>query len=71
LEGEGGGMGLDMGMGIGLEEDDICTDPDVYENGTLKLAELLVQYLGINLSPYPKKPGSSPINLSFGDEFEN
>ena len=51
-----------------LEEDDIFEDPDIFKDGEyIEVSELLIQYLALNLKPYPKKAGTEKVRYSFGD----
>eukprot|EP00566_Odontella_aurita_P027769 CAMPEP_0113597814 /NCGR_PEP_ID=MMETSP0015_2-20120614/41227_1 /TAXON_ID=2838 /ORGANISM="Odontella" /LENGTH=165 /DNA_ID=CAMNT_0000505735 /DNA_START=386 /DNA_END=883 /DNA_ORIENTATION=+ /assembly_acc=CAM_ASM_000160 len=50
----------------GVDEDDVVEDEAVLgSEGVLDLGELVAQLFRLKLDPYPKKPGSKPINLSF------
>jgi len=47
-------------------EDDIIEDESIFSNdGVLDAGELVAQHLCLKLDPYPKMPGTKPINLSF------
>mmetsp|Transcript_52226 Transcript_52226/g.62902 ORF Transcript_52226/g.62902 Transcript_52226/m.62902 type:complete len:277 (+) Transcript_52226:50-880(+) len=46
-------------------EDDIIEDEGVCSGNTLDAGEFVAQLFRLKLDPYPKKPGSEPINLSF------
>ncbi len=44
-----------------IEDENIYNDDD----GVLDVGELVAQLFRANLDPYPKKPGTKPINISF------
>ena len=48
------------------EEDDLVEDEAVMgRDGVLDAGELVAQLFRLKLDPYPKKPGTKPIRLSF------
>ena len=46
-------------------EDDIIEDEAVYKDGMLDLGELVAQIFRVKLDPFPKKPGTKPIDMEF------
>lgn len=47
-------------------EEDVIEDEAVYSaDGIIDLGELVAQTFRLKLDPYPKKPGTKPINISF------
>eukprot|EP00978_Attheya_sp_CCMP212_P010088 scaffold24241_cov53-Attheya_sp.AAC.3 len=62
-------MGLDELQNLlsdfDLDEDVIEDENILSTNGVLDLGELVAQNFRLKLDPYPKKPGSKPINISF------
>jgi hypothetical protein len=62
-------MGLDELQNLlsdfDLNEDVIEDENILSTNGVLDLGELVAQNFRLKLDPYPKKPGSKPINMSF------
>jgi hypothetical protein len=48
-------------------EEDIIEDENIYNaaKGQVDVGELVAQLFAVKLDPYPKKPGSKPVNLSF------
>jgi len=46
-------------------EDDVMEDEGIYESGgMIDIGELVAQLFWLKLDPYPKKPGSSPVQSS-------
>lgn len=46
-------------------EDDVMEDEAIFsKDGTLDIGELVAQLFWLKLDPYPKKPGTGPINVS-------
>ena len=46
-------------------EDDVMEDEAIFStDGTLDVGELVAQLFWLKLDPYPKKPGTGPINIS-------
>ncbi len=43
---------------------------DTYENGRIDIGELVSQYLGVNLDPYPRKKGAQLGAAEFGKKPE-
>ena len=62
-------MGLkpiqDMLQDFELEDDVIEDEAVMGSDGMLDVGELVAQLFRLKLDPYPKKPGSKPINISF------
>jgi hypothetical protein len=50
----------------GEYDDLLVEDESIYSllTGTLDVGELVAQSFWLNLDPYPKKPGSGPIEIS-------
>jgi len=44
---------------------DVIEDLMIFKEGVVDAGELAAQLLRLELDPFPKKPGSEPINLSF------
>ena len=49
-----------------LDDDDSIEDQSIYSavDGRFDAGELVAQTFWLNLDPYPKKPGTSPIQTS-------
>jgi uncharacterized metal-binding protein YceD (DUF177 family) len=50
--------------------DDMVDEFEVFSGGKIDLGETVAQYLGINLDPYPRKPGASLPPLEFGPKID-
>eukprot|EP00957_Ditylum_brightwellii_P211713 15366496-Ditylum_brightwellii.AAC.2 len=55
----------DLLMDFDLEEDYIEDEAVFSSKGILDVGELVAQLFRLKLDPYPKKPGSKPINISY------
>lgn len=55
----------DMLQEFDLEEDVVEDEAVLGSDGYIDVGELVAQLFRLKLEPYPKKPGSKPINLSF------
>ena len=55
----------DMLQEFDLEEDVVEDEAVLGSDGYIDIGELVAQLFRLKLDPYPKKPGSKPINLSF------
>lgn len=50
---------------INVEDDVLMEDEAIYStDGTLDVGELVAQLFWLSLDPYPKKPGSDPVQIS-------
>lgn len=48
-----------------IDEDILMEDEAIYAvNGLLDVGELVAQMFWLSLDPYPKKPGTAPVNIS-------
>ena len=55
----------DMLQEFDVEEDVVEDEAVLGSDGYIDVGELVAQLFRLKLDPYPKKPGSKPINLSF------
>ena len=55
----------DMLQEFDVEEDVVEDEAVLGPDGYIDIGELVAQLFRLKLDPYPKKPGSKPINLSF------
>jgi hypothetical protein len=57
-----GGSGSSGSGGL-FDEDAMIEDENIYSatTGKLDVGELVAQVFWVNLDPYPKKPGTSPV----------
>ena len=54
----------DLLQDFDMEEDVVEDDAVLGADGVLDAGELVAQFFRLKLDPYPKKPGSSPVNYS-------
>ena len=54
----------DAEIDLSLEEED---PPEPIENGEIDLGEIVAQYLGVAIDPYPRKPGAVFASAPVGD----